>query len=224
MLTLVRDRLGIKPLYWGRCGGILLFGSQPSAFVEHPAWRPEVDRDALASYLRHNYVPAPRSIFRGIEKLEPGCLVTVGPDGEARRTRYWDLRGIAREGVEDRFSFGEEEAVDALDGVLRDAVKRRMIADVPLGAFLSGGIDSSMVVALMQAQSSIPVRTFSIGFHECGYDEAVHAKAVANHLGTDHTELYVEPSHAIEVLPRMPEWYDEPFADLSQVPTFLISD
>jgi asparagine synthase (glutamine-hydrolysing) len=223
-LTLVRDRLGIKPLYWGWSGGILLFGSQPSAFVEHPAWRPAVDRDALASYVRHNYVPAPLSIFRGIEKLEPGCLVTIGPDGTARRTRYWDLRGIAREGVADRLTLGDVEAADALDDLLRDAVKQRMIADVPLGAFLSGGIDSSTVVALMQAQSSIPVRTFSIGFHEDGYDEAVHAKAVAAHLATDHTELYVEPSHAIEVLPRMPEWYDEPFADSSQVPTFLVSE
>ena len=151
-LTLVRDRLGIKPLYWGRSGGVLFFGSQPKAFVDHPAWCSVVDRDALAAYLRHAYVPAPGSIFKGIEKLEPGCLIEVDADGRESRRRYWDLRALARDAVRDRAPLDDRTAVETLDGLLRDAVKRRMIADVPLGVFLSGGIDSSTVLALMQAQ------------------------------------------------------------------------
>ena len=192
-LTLVRDRLGIKPLYWGRSGGVLFFGSQPKAFVDHPAWRPTVDRDALAAYLRHAYVPAPRSIFKGIEKLEPGSMVEIDADGRVSRRRYWDLREIARDAVRERAALDDQSATEALDGLLRDAVKRRMIADVPLGVFLSGGIDSSTVLALMQAQSTRPVRSFTIGFDEAGYDEARHAKRVAAHLGADHTE---PPRHA----------------------------
>ena len=223
-ITLVRDRLGIKPLYWGRSGGVLFFGSQPKAFVDHPAWRPAVDRDALAAYLRHAYVPAPHSIFQGIEKLEPGSLVEIAADGRESRRRYWDLREIARDAVRDRAAFDDESAVASLDTLLRDAVKRRMIADVPLGVFLSGGIDSSTVLALMQAQSTRPVRSFTIGFGEAGYDEARYAKQVAAHLGTDHTELRVTEDHALAVLPRLASWYDEPFADSSQIPTYLVSE
>ena len=223
-LTLVRDRLGIKPLYWGRSCGVLIFGSQPKAFFDHPAWRPVVDRDALAAYLRHAYVPAPRSIFQGIEKLEPGCMVKIDVHGAEKRHRYWDLRGIALDGVRERAALDDETAVEALDELLRDAVKRRMIADVPLGVFLSGGIDSSTVLALMQAQSERPVKSFTIGFAEAGYDEAGDAKRVAAHLGTDHTELYVAPEHAMAALPGLASWYDEPFADSSQVPTYLVSE
>ena len=223
-LTLVRDRLGIKPLYWGRSGGVLFFGSQPKAFCDHPAWRPVVDRDALAAYLRHAYVPAPHSIFKGIEKLEPGSMVEIDADGRESRRRYWDLRALARDAVGDRAALDDETAVATLDGLLRDAVKRRMIADVPLGVFLSGGIDSSTVLALMQAQSDRPVRSFTIGFDEAGYDEASDAKQVAAHLGTDHTELYVAPERARAVLPQLASWYDEPFADSSQIPTYLVSE
>ena len=223
-LTLVRDRLGIKPLYWGRSGGVLFFGSQPKGFVDHPAWRPTVDRDALAAYLRHAYVPAPHSIFKGIEKLEPGSLIEIAADGRESRRRYWDLREIARNAVRDRAAFDDESAVESLDTLLRDAVKRRMIADVPLGVFLSGGIDSSTVLALMQAQSTRPVRSFTIGFGEARYDEARYAKQVAAHLGTDHTELRVTEDHALAVLPRLSSWYDEPFADSSQIPTYLVSE
>ena len=223
-LTLVRDRLGIKPLYWGRSGGMLFFGSQPKAFADHPAWRPVVDRDALAAYLRHAYVPAPRSIFQGIEKLEPGSMVEIDAEGRESRHRYWDLRSLARDGVRERTALDDTTAVEALDGLLRDAVKRRMIAEVPLGVFLSGGIDSSTVLALMQAQSTRPVKSFTIGFDEAGHDEARYAKQVAEHLGTDHTELYVAPDRALAVLPRLASWYDEPFADSSQIPTYLVSE
>ena len=223
-LTLVRDRLGIKPLYWGSCGGVLFFGSQPKAFGDHPAWRPAVDRDALSAYLRHAYVPAPRSIFEGIEKLEPGSMVEIEAVGRETRHRYWDLRGLARDAARVRTPLDDETAVEMLDGLLRDAVKRRMIADVPLGVFLSGGIDSATVLALMQAQSTRPVRSFTIGFGEEGYEEARYAKRVAAHLGADHTELRVTEDHALAVLPRLASWFDEPFADSSQVPTYLVSE
>ena len=223
-LTLVRDRLGVKPLYWGRCGGVLLFGSQLKAFAAHPAWRPVVDRDALAAYVRYGYVPAPRSIFRGVEKLEPGCLVTIGAGGEAARRRYWDLRAVARAGVRGRLALTADAAAEALDALLRDAVRRRMAADVPLGAFLSGGIDSSTVVALMQVQSGRPVKSFSIGFDSEDHDEARYARRVARHLGTDHTELCVTPDRARGLLPRLAAWFDEPFGDASKIPTFLVSE
>ena len=223
-LTLARDRLGIKPLYWGKQGNTLFFASQPGAFAAHPDWAYEIDRNALASYLRHSYVPAPQSIFQGIKKLEPGCFVEISVDGNERKTQYWDIRSIATTGTRNCNSYNDEEAIEALDAVLRDAVSKRMVADVPLGAFLSGGVDSSTVVALMQVQSDRPVKTFSIGFNEQGYDEAKYAKAVAKHLGTDHTELYVDSKHALEVLPNIPKWYDEPFSDSSQIPTYLVSE
>jgi asparagine synthase (glutamine-hydrolysing) len=228
-LHLIRDRLGIKPLYWGRPGGgLLLFGSELKALRAHPAWTPEIDRDALDAFLRFGYVPAPRSIYRGVAKLEPGSILTVQTDALARGAtptirRFWDLRAVAARGLSDRLALDDAAAADALDSLLRDAVRRRMIADVPLGAFLSGGIDSSTVVALMQAQSSRPVRTFSIGFREAGYDEAPAARAVARHLGTDHDELYVGPAEALATIPHLPHWFDEPFADSSQIPTHLVS-
>jgi asparagine synthase (glutamine-hydrolysing) len=218
-LWLVRDRLGIKPVYWLQRGPLFLFGSELKALRVHDGWTPELDRDALAAYLRHVYVPAPHTIYRGVRKLEPGTILTVDANG-VRQERFWELLPIATSGIVER---SDAEAIEQLDALARDAVKRRMVADVPLGAFLSGGVDSSTVVALMQAQSNRPVRTFTIGFHEAAYDEASHAAAVAKHLGTEHTELRVDPDAAREVIPQLPEMFDEPFADASQIPTFLVS-
>lgn len=227
VLQLARDRMGEKPLYYGWQGGTFLFGSELKALRAHPAWAGEVDHDALALFVRHSAVPAPYSIYRGIRKLVPGTFVTL--DGGARPgtlpapTPYWSVRGAVERGQADPFRGSDAEAVDALAELLGDAVHHQMVADVPLGAFLSGGIDSSTIVALMQAQSATPVRTFSIGFNEAGYNEAEHAAAVARHLGTDHTELYVTPRETQEVIPSLPEIYDEPFADSSQIPTLLVS-
>ena len=223
-LHLARDRLGIKPLYWARTARGLLFASQPKCFSAHPNWRPAVDRASFAEYLRHGYVNAPRCIYREAFQVRPGHMLTLDAHGEALEHCYWDAAAVARGGLERRARPDDEEAVDALDALLRDAVARRMVADVPLGAFLSGGIDSSTVVALMQSQSSRPIRTFSIGFSEKRFDEAVHAGAVARHLGTDHTELYVEPDHALDLIPSLAERYDEPFGDSSQLPTLLVSE
>jgi len=224
-LTVARDRLGIKPLYWARVGAQFLFASELKALRAHPAFGGDIDMTALAGYLRQAYVPGPRSIYRDAQKLSPGHMLTVSGDGEPIVTRYWDLRAIARDGQRDAAArlVDPAAAIDDLDKLLRDAVKLRMIADVPLGAFLSGGIDSSTVVALMQAQSDRPVKTFTIGFHEKGFNEAKHAKAVAAHLGAEHTELYVKAEDALALVPQIPDWYDEPFADASQLPTYLVS-
>ena len=232
-LILARDRLGEKPLYFGWAGGAFLFASELKALRAYPGFAPDIDRGALALLLRHNYVPAPYTIHRGVYKLPPAAMLRLTGDMwardpgladlEARFEPYWSAREVAEAGTADPFRGSDEEAIEALDACLREAVASRMVADVPLGAFLSGGFDSSTVVALMQAQSSRAVRTFSIGFREAGYDEAQHAKAVANHLGTDHTELYVTPDEARAVIPRLPALYDEPFADSSQIPTFLVS-
>lgn len=224
-LHLVRDRLGIKPLYYGWMGETLLFGSELKALRAHPEFRAEIDRGALALYMRHNYVPAPYSIFLGVRKLLPGTVLTLRGHGDRESTPlpYWSVRDVAEAGARRPFSGSESEAIRDLDALLRDAVALRMVADVPLGAFLSGGVDSSTVVALMQAQSERPVKTFSIGFHEAEYNEAVQAASVARHLGTDHTELYVTSAQARDVIPQLPTMYDEPFADSSQIPTYLVS-
>lgn len=223
-LFLARDRMGEKPLYYGRNGDVFLFGSELKALSDHPDWRGEISRDVLALFLRHNYVPSPWSIYQGIYKLPPAHFVVIEEQGRIVHDPqcYWDLGEIASSGVGD----DSREAgilIDELDDLVRDAVKRRMVADVPLGAFLSGGYDSSLVVAAMQAQSRQPIRTFSIGFDEVGYNEAHHAKAVAAHLGTEHTELYVRPEEAMAVIPKLPTIYDEPFSDSSQIPTYLVS-
>lgn len=224
-LTLARDRLGEKPLYYGWQGEAFLFGSELKALRAHPAFRAEVDRNALALLLRHNYIPAPYSIYQGISKLSPGCLLTVSlSQRNPRIVPYWSGKQAIEAGLAHPFEGSESAAVSALEALLKDAVGQQMVADVPLGAFLSGGVDSSTVVALMQAQSSRPVKTFTIGFHEEGYDEAPHAKSVARHLGTEHTELYVMPKEAMDVIPRLPALYDEPFSDSSQIPTFLVSE
>jgi len=225
VLRLVRDRIGVKPLYWCRRGGVVLFGSGLKALMAHPAWRAEIDIESAAAFARYSYVPGPATIFGDVHKLAPGTILTVKAGAEPQISPYWRLRdAIAADAVAAAAAVGdEEEAADRLEAILRECVRGRMIADVPLGAFLSGGIDSSTVVALMQAQSNRKIRTFSIGFAEPAYDEARHARAVAAHLGTDHTELYVTARQAIEVVPRLPEWFDEPFADSSQIPTCLIA-
>lgn len=228
VLTLARDRLGEKPLYYGWQGqgqdASFLFGSDLAALREHPAFGAGIDRRALCLYVRHNCIPAPHSIYEGIHKLTPGHLLTVTLDRrEPVLQQYWSLPQVAERGVAQPFGGTDAQAIDELEALLKSAVLQQMEADVPLGAFLSGGIDSSSVVALMQAQSSRPVNTFTIGFDEEGYNEAVHAKAVALHLGTKHTELYVTPQQALDVIPRLPRLYTEPFSDSSQIPTFLVS-
>jgi asparagine synthase (glutamine-hydrolysing) len=227
-LILARDRMGEKPLYYGWQGRgqekSFLFGSELKALVRHPAFAGEIDRGALALYMRHNCVPSPYSIYRDIHKLPPGHFAVLGEgEREPELHQYWSAIDVANEGARHQLQSTPEEAVDQLETLLLSAVGDQMMADVPLGAFLSGGIDSSTIAALMQARSSRPVKTFSIGVHEKAYNEAEHAKAVARHLGTDHTELYVTPEEALDVIPKLPSMYDEPFADSSQIPTFLVA-
>jgi asparagine synthase (glutamine-hydrolysing) len=223
-LTLIRDRMGEKPLYYGWHNGSLIFGSELRALKQHPLFIPRVDRNALALLLRYNTIPAPYSIYEGISKLPPGCLLTVQlGEKEGVLTTYWSGIEAVENGVTNRFKGSADEAVNGLESLLMDAVGQQMMADVPLGAFLSGGVDSSAIVALMQAQSANKVKTFSIGFHEKGYNEAEFAKEVARHLGTEHTELYVTAQDALEVVPSLPKLYDEPFSDSSQIPTYLVS-
>ena len=224
-LHLVRDRAGEKPLYYGWLGGTLLFGSELKALRAHPAFHAEVDRDALALFLRHGYIPAPYTIYRGVFKLPPGTVLTLEASNRYQGVpvEYWSARQAAAQGLANPLVEPAERLVEDFDTLLRDAVRLRMEADVPLGAFLSGGIDSSIVVALMQAQSARPVKTFTVGFDEARYNEAHHAAAVARHLGTEHTELYVTPREALATIPRLPALYDEPFADSSQIPTYLVA-
>ncbi|EKE76963.1 asparagine synthase (glutamine-hydrolyzing) [Oceanibaculum indicum] len=222
-LTLGRDRMGIKPLYWGKSDGLVLFGSELKALAACPHWTREIDRDSVASYLRHAYVPAPYTIYRRIEKLPPGCLLEIGTDGEPQITRYWDLRDVAAAGIANPLPDDADAALALLEPLLCDAVSRRMVADVPLGVLLSGGIDSATVTALMQQASDRPVRSFTIGFQDSDLDEAPLAGAIARHLGTDHTQLYLTESDARNTVPELPELYDEPFADASQIPTLLVS-
>lgn len=236
-LSLARDRIGEKPLFWGWAGQALVFGSELKALRQHPDFPRDVCREAVAQYLRFAYVPAPRSIHPGVYKLEPGCILAVEgtPPTKARSTplrpceshgslsirRYWSLNEMIESGAQSCFAT-EGEALQAVDKALRRAVSRQTIADVPIGAFLSGGIDSSLIVALMQAQSPSPVRTFTVGFENPAFNEAPFAASVAKHLGTIHTELTVTETEAREVIPLLPEMYDEPFADPSQIPTHLV--
>lgn len=226
-LLLTRDRIGEKPLYYGWIGKTFVFASELKAFHAFPGFNREIDRRALFLYLKYNYIPSPYSIYKNIFKLRPGSFLTLNQESEPgsvlENRSYWSALDIAKKGIENRFTGNEHEALVQLGELLKDAVAKQMISDVPLGAFLSGGIDSSTIVALMQAQSSIPVKTFSIGSNESSFNEAHFAKAVARHLGTDHTELYVSPEEAMEVIPKLPDIYDEPFADSSQIPTFLVA-
>ncbi|HEX4145215.1 MAG TPA: asparagine synthase (glutamine-hydrolyzing) [Pirellulales bacterium] len=229
-LTLARDRIGEKPLYYGLHHRTLLFASELKALVAHPAFDDSLDREALNLFLDYGYIPAPHSAYQGISKLTPGSLVQFS----ARTLRgstgvlpepiaFWSAKEVAEGGQATRFSGSFEDAAGQLEGLLRETISSQMVADVPVGAFLSGGIDSSLVVALMQTQSARKVKTFTIGFHETAYNEATYAKQVAQHLGTDHTELYVLPAEAQAVIPSLPTIYDEPFADSSQIATHLVS-
>ena len=225
-LTLARDRFGEKPLFYGWCGEDLLFASELKALAKHPAWSPSLDRAAMTAFMRYAYVPAPSTIWTGIKKLPSACHVTFAANASAGAMPaprpYWSMRDTVVAGQAKRVT-DEREAVAGLQRLLSVAVKRQCLSDVPLGAFLSGGIDSSTIVALMQAQTSRPVRTFTVGFSEADFDEAADARKVAKHLGTSHTELYVDPGTAMDVIPKLSSMYDEPFADSSQIPTHLVS-
>lgn len=238
-LTLARDRMGEKPLYYGYTGNTLIFASELKALRAYPQFSAEIERNVIPLYLRHSYIPAPYSIYKGMYKLLPGCFVTIRDKKEispfptstdennnsqiCRPIPYWSFESITQKVIEQPFSGTDEEAAEILENLLSEAVKGQMLADVPLGAFLSGGIDSSTIVALMQAHSNRPVKTFSIGFYEKTYNEAEYAEAVAKHLGTEHTEFYVTEKEAMSVIPLLPTLYDEPFADSSQIPTYLLS-
>ena len=233
VLHLARDRIGKKPLYYGWAGKTLLFGSELKALLAHPQFEPEVDPDSLALFLRHDYVPAPWSMLRGVFKLLPGARLSLTAPEVARGAsehsphrschRYWDAQQVLSHALANPLQTNVADTLQRLDELLRNAVALRMYADVPLGAFLSGGTDSSTTVALMQAQATRPVKTFSIGFHDPRHDEAREARAVAAHLGTDHTELYVTGEDALAVVPELPQMFDEPFADSSQIPMYLVA-
>ena len=227
-LTLGRDRIGEKPMYYGWQGtgeqAVFLFGSELKALKPHPAFNNSINRDAVSLQLKHNYIPAPYSIYNTVFKLRPGCLLSVSlSQKDVKEWAYWSATEQAIAGVNNPFTGSTSDAIDHLETLLKSAVKQQMMADVPLGAFLSGGIDSSLIVSLMQAQSDTAIKTFTIGFNEQSYNEAVYAKAVAKHLGTEHTELYVTAQQAMDVIPRLPSLYDEPFSDSSQIPTYLVS-
>jgi len=234
VLFLVRDRLGIKPLYYGWLGNVFVFASELKAIKAHPDFHRDIDRNALAGMMCYRYVPAPGSIYKGIYKLLSGTWLEINAYDICKNRNYnksssitpqiyWSAKKAAEYGIANPFRGGEKQAIEELDLLLRNSIKLCMISDVPLGVFLSGGIDSSTVAALMQAQSSCAINTFSIGFYEDQYNEAVYASGVAKHLGTKHTELYVTPAEAMGVIPELPVLYDEPFADPSQIPTFLVS-
>ncbi len=223
-LILARDRTGEKPLYYGRLGDSFVFASELKALHRYPSFDPEIDRGALTLLLRDGYIPTPYSIFKHIAKLAPGHWMEVREGGRRSESHsYWNAREAALGAQERTFRGSEQEAADELEHLLVQSLRGQMIADVPLGAFLSGGIDSSTIVALMQSLSPQPVKTFSIGFKEERFNEAKYANRVAQHLGTDHTELYVTPEEALDVVPLLPALYDEPLADSSQIPTYLVS-
>ncbi len=227
LLHLGRDRIGEKPLFYAWMGKHFIFGSELKALRAHPSFNAGIDRGALALYMRHNYVPSPYCIYQGVAKLPPASLLTISPErpGHTPEPRvYWSVRQACEAGAAQPFAGSEDEALAELEALLLESVEMCMVSDVPLGAFLSGGIDSSTVVALMQAISPKPIKTFSIGFSEEAYNEAPYAKAVARHLGTEHTELYVTPAEAMAVVPKLPQLYDEPFSDSSQIPTFLVAE
>ena len=225
-LTIARDRFGEKPLYFGWTRSAFLFASELKALRCYPGFEAEIDRDVLALYFRYNYIPGPYSIYRGIQKLPPGTSLEVDPGrpgAELRPVPYWSAHEIVEAGQRRPFPLAEDELAEALDLQLRSTVRSRMVSDVPVGAFLSGGVDSSLVVSMMQQSSARAVKTFTIAFEDPSYNEANHARAVADHLRTEHTELRVTPSEALGVIPQLAGIYDEPFADASQIPTLLIA-
>lgn len=222
-LYLARDRMGEKPLYWAIFDDLVLFGSELKALRAHPRCKSSLNRGAISAFLRHNYVPGPFTIYRDVYKLPPAGFLRVGNNGAPELGAYWDLGDVVSQGRRNNLRADETELVDELDELLRDVISRRMIADVPLGAFLSGGYDSSTVVALMQNLSGRSVKTFTISFENAAFDESKHAEEVARHLGTDHTTFPVSGAEALEVVPKLAQMYDEPFADSSQVPTHIVS-
>jgi asparagine synthase (glutamine-hydrolysing) len=223
ILYLARDRVGEKPLYYGRAGNALLFGSELKALRAHPKWAGRIDREALDLFLRLGYVPAPHSIYGRIRKILPGTVVRIAPDGTETTERYWSLEAVLKNGAREAIEASDVEIVDELERLLSRAVGQQMLADVPLGAFLSGGVDSSTVVALMQARSDRPIKTFTIAFEEERFDETTHAERVARHIGTDHTAQLVTSRDARDVVPLLPRMFDEPFGDSSQIPTHLVA-
>ena len=228
-LTLARDRIGEKPVYYGWHGqdneSSFIFGSELKALRQHPHFEDRIDPNSLSLYLRHSYVPSPYSIYKNTSKLAPGHILRVSLESkQPKLSPYWSAVSAIEYGVDNLSTNSCDDLVTDLDHLLKTVIKQQMISDVPIGAFLSGGVDSSAIVSLMQTQSDRPVKTFSIGFYEAEYNEAVHAKAVAKHIGTEHTELYLTPGQSMEVIPKLPELYDEPFSDSSQIPTFLVSE
>ncbi|MBH10730.1 MAG: asparagine synthase (glutamine-hydrolyzing) [Candidatus Marinimicrobia bacterium] len=229
-LYMARDRMGEKPLYYGWQKGVFLFGSELKSLQKHISFENKIDRDAIALYLKYNYVPSPFSIFKRISKVPAGTFIKLNikqkdfrPNEKINPINYWSLENVASKGIMNPIK-ENNLAIKNLKKLLKVSIKDQMIADVPIGAFLSGGIDSSLIAAIMQELSNKSIKTFTIGFHEKGFNEAEYAKAIANHLKTDHTELYVEPNDAMNIIPKLPHLYDEPFSDSSQIPTFLISE
>lgn len=229
-LTLARDRMGEKPLYYGIINGVFLFGSELKSLECHPQFDPSINRDALTAFIQRSYVPGPYSIYNEISKLQPGHMIKVtwvnsdAAHPEISNTAYWSLKDAVESGHASPYRCGRKDATGDLDALLTEVISSQMIADVPLGSFLSGGIDSSLVTAVMQKVGGKPVKTFSIGFDDPQFDESVSARAIADHVGTDHVELIVTPDHLMDILPRLPDIYCEPFADSSQMPTFLVSE
>lgn len=221
-LTLARDRLGIKPLYWGKCSETIFFGSQPSTFEKHPNWNGEINKSSVASFLRHNYVPSPNSIYSNVQKLMPGHFLEIQKGKVISNQSYWHLDILSQKSNASS-NISENEALEQFSVLLSNSIKSQMVADVPLGAFLSGGIDSSLVVALMQEHSANKIKTFSVGFENKNYDESDFAQQVAENLKTDHHKLTLNSKTAFECIEKIPEWFDEPFADSSQIPTYFVS-
>lgn len=223
-LMLARDRMGEKPLYYGFSNNVFLFGSELKSLRAHPSFSAEINRDALHSLLRHQYSRGPRSIYKDISKLEPGSLLSLDLITLTHRVEtYWSVHDAATRGLAERTRYSDQDAVDHFDTLLSKSISLQMMADVPVGAFLSGGVDSSLIVAQMQRQSTRAVKSFTIGFADDAFNEAPYARAVAKHLGTDHTEHIVSPHEALDLIPLLPTLYDEPLADVSQIPTFLVS-
>lgn len=224
-LHLIRDRLGIKPLYYGWVVNGWAFSSELKALTAIPGFCNQVDRDSLAMFMRHNYIPTPHSIYRNIFKLPPGCMITLRQGqttSEVSPVVYWNLREIAQEGISKPFDSSLSEAIESLESLIESSTQLRMISDVPIGVFLSGGIDSSLITAFFQRHSTRPIKTFTVGFEDRVYNEADYALQVSKHLGTEHNELYIKQEDALDIIPQLPTLYDEPFADSSQIPTFFV--
>lgn len=224
ILYLARDRMGEKPLYYGFIRNNFVFSSDIAAIRSNLFFDAEIDRDALALYFRGGYIPAPYSIYKNIYKLDAGCVLEISaPYNEIRVNKYWDIMKVARDGEENLLQGDEQDLTDRLEKLIKDSVKAQMVADVSVGSFLSGGIDSSTISAVMQSLSTKPIKTFTIGFKVKGYDEAENANRIARFLGTDHSELYVTEKEAMEVIPQIPYIYGEPYADDSELATVIVS-